>query len=174
MMKYSLIAFLATFWGLASAFVTPNAARSATVAVSMAPKYDKKAGRWEITSPEEGPEGGYGPAKTLLIGGPKPFISRVATPDDYEQAVLKFMAGEKCSREVAQGNMDRYLENAQDWAFERFECEKKGRPYPQYHIVKTKQIALTLVWAGIVAVVGGRAAFSLATGTYYWSFLSSQ
>eukprot|EP00527_Entomoneis_sp_CCMP2396_P006577 CAMPEP_0198144236 /NCGR_PEP_ID=MMETSP1443-20131203/14322_1 /TAXON_ID=186043 /ORGANISM="Entomoneis sp., Strain CCMP2396" /LENGTH=139 /DNA_ID=CAMNT_0043807595 /DNA_START=129 /DNA_END=548 /DNA_ORIENTATION=- len=139
----------------------------------MAPKFDKSQGKWLTTTPEDGPEAGYGPGKTLLIAGPKPFLTRVFSADDYEQAVLKFMASEKCSREVAQGNMDRYLENGQDWAYERMEAEKKGRAYPKYHVLETKGIILTCVWASFVLGLGGRVVYSLATGVYYWEFLRS-
>lgn len=72
-------------------------------------KYD--GSRWIPTKPEEGPEAGYGIGKTLLLRGPKPFLTRLLSPDDYEQAVLKFMAGDKCSRIEAQANMDFYLES---------------------------------------------------------------
>ena len=157
-----------------------DARNGGRTSLSMAPKYDKALSRWVVTDDEDGPEAGYGPVKTLLLRGPKPFFSRIFTPDDYEQAVLKFMAGEKCSREVAQGNMvcfshgevlvwkatlnltpapfdahfqDRYLENGQDWAFERLEAEKKGRDYPAYHILDTKQLVLTLTWSAIVSWV---------------------
>lgn len=151
--------------------MAPHANKANDLALSMAPRYDKAEGKWLVTSPEEGPEAGYGPGKTLLLAGPKPFLTRLFSPDDYEQAVLKFMAGEKCSREVAQGNLDRYFENAQDWAFERLEAEKKGRPYPAYHVLDQKGLVLTLVWSTIVGAFGGRAIYSLATGVYYWSFL---
>jgi len=149
-MKSVLISFLALL-GLTSsnAFAVSQNSRYG-VALSMAPKYDKNEGRWTPSTPEEGSEFGYGPTKTLLLHGPKPWFSRVFTPDDYDQAVLKFMAGEKCTREVAQGNMDRFLENAQDWAFERLEREKKGLPYPNYHILDTKQVILTSTWSVII------------------------
>jgi hypothetical protein len=63
----------------------------------MAPKYDKAAQKWTPSKPEEGPEAGYPPINTLLLHGPKPWFQRVFTPNDYEQAVLKYMAGDKCS-----------------------------------------------------------------------------
>ena len=72
----------------------------------MAPRFDKTQQKWIPTKPEEGPEAGYPASRTLLLHGPRPFFSRVFTPDDYEQAVLKYMAGDKCSRDEAQGNMD--------------------------------------------------------------------
>jgi hypothetical protein len=77
--------------------------------LSMAPKYDKKTSKWSPTKPEDGPENGYGVVRTLLLHGPLPWFQRVFKPEDYNQAVYKFMAGEKCSRDVAQGNMDAYL-----------------------------------------------------------------
>jgi len=77
----------------------------------MAPRFDRATQRWSPSTPDEGPEAGYGIGRTLLLQGPKPFIHRLFQPDDYEQAVLKFMAGEKCSRVEAQGNMDAYLES---------------------------------------------------------------
>jgi hypothetical protein len=77
------------------------------ISLAMAPKFDGE--KWVTTSPEEEPSAGYGAEKTLLLHGPKPFLNRVFQPDDYEQAVLKFMAGDKCSRDDAQGNMDKYL-----------------------------------------------------------------
>jgi hypothetical protein len=82
---------------------------SSSSSLSMAPKYDKAAQKWTPSKPEEGPEAGYPPINTLLLHGPKPFLQRVFTPDDYEQAVLKYMSGDKCSRDIAQGNMDAYL-----------------------------------------------------------------
>ena len=50
---------------------------------------------------------------------------------------------------MAQGNLDRMAENAQDWAFERLEAEKAGRKI-DYTKLDKKQIALTTVWAGFI------------------------
>jgi hypothetical protein len=94
---------------VAQAFVVSRQTAGSSSSLSMAPKYDKKTEKWSATKPEEGPEAGYPPTKTLLLHGPKPYFQRIFTPDDYEQAVLKFMSGDKCSRDVAQGNMDAYL-----------------------------------------------------------------
>ena len=167
-----LFLLLLALVSVVQAFVCPRTtAIRDNAGLSMAPKFDKSTGKWSPSSPEEGPEGGYAPWKSLLLRGPKPFFSRVFTPDDYEQGVLKFMATDKVSRVVAQGNMDRYLENAQDWAFERLESEQKGRPYPEYHVLDKKSLVLTLVWSAGVFALGGRAVYSLATGEYYWAFL---
>jgi hypothetical protein len=37
------------------------------------------------------------------------------SPDDYQQAVYKFQAKEQCDINTAQGNMDAYFENPNDW-----------------------------------------------------------
>jgi hypothetical protein len=80
--------------------------------LAMAPRFDVSVQKWVPTKPEEEASAGYPAFKTLLLRGPKPFLHRVLQPDDYEQAVLKFMAGDGVDRETAQGNMDAYLESA--------------------------------------------------------------
>jgi hypothetical protein len=92
--------------------IAPRASvRASSLALAMAPKYDKMMQLWTPQSPDEGPEGGYGIGRTLLLHGPKPFFSRLFQPADYEQAVLKFMANDKVGRVEAQGNMDAYLDS---------------------------------------------------------------
>jgi hypothetical protein len=77
----------------------------------MAPRFDTASNKWVATKPEDEATSGYSVYKTLLLRGPKPFLHRVLQPDDYEQAVLKFMAGDGVDRNTAQGNMDAYLES---------------------------------------------------------------
>jgi hypothetical protein len=174
MMKTLLILFFV--FGLAQAFTTPQPQRSsvptATGSLSksarfMAPKFDGE--KWVATKAEEGPEAGYDATRTLLMHGPKPWFQRVFQSEDYEQAVLKFMAGDKCSRDEAQGNMDAYLRNPQDWAFARMEMGRTGKKI-DYSKVDKKSLVLTFVWSGIVAVVGGRVAYAISTGTDFWAF----
>ena len=168
MMLRSLFLFVALF-SVAAAFVPHH--QAATIvrhALHMAPQF--KNGRFEPTTDAEGPEAGYGVGKTFLLQGPKPAFTRIFQPDDYEQAVLKFMAQDKCDRDTAQGNMDAYLRNPQDWAFNRMEQEKKGIVY-NYTDISAKQIALVLVWSGIVSLFAGRAVYSLVTGV---GFVSSK
>ena len=90
-----------------SAFAPVQQPQKATTSLGMAPKWD--GDKWVPTSDAEGPSAGYGPGKTLLLHGPIPFYNRIFKADDYEQAVLKFMAGDKVDRTEAQGNMDFYL-----------------------------------------------------------------
>ena len=82
----------------------------------MVPRFDKKTNRWFTDDPEEMDGSSYGPIGSLYRAGPKPFLQRITNPDIYDQAVLKYMAQDKCERKEAQGNMDAYLDNPQDWA----------------------------------------------------------
>jgi hypothetical protein len=114
MMRSILLALLPA---LALSFC-PQPTSHATLSLGMAPKYDKNTNKWTPTSADEGPEAGYDLWGSLLRQGPNPFIQRVFNADDYEQAVLKFMAGDKVDRNVAQSEMDAYLQNPNDWACE--------------------------------------------------------
>jgi hypothetical protein len=127
----------------------------------MAPKYD--GSRWYPSSSDDGPEAGYPPINTLLRHGPKPWFTRVFQSEDYEQAVLKFMAGDKCDRSTAQGNMDAYLRNPQDWQFNRFEEQKRGVKY-DYVTINATDVALVAVWSSVVLGFGGRAVYIAITG----------
>jgi len=163
----SIFVFQALFYAQAFTTTTPVKGKVLSPPLSMV-KYD--GSRWIPTKPEEGPQAGYGIGKTLLLRGPKPFLARLLSPDDYEQAVLKFMAGDKCSRIEAQANMDFYLENPNDWAYNRFQEQKLGIKY-DYASIDTKQITLTLTWATLILSLGGRALLCYQTGENFWSFL---
>lgn len=112
----------------------------------MAPRFDKSSGKWYATTEEE--KSDYGPIGTLIRAGPLPFINRLTKPDDYDQAVLKYMALEGCSRKEAQGNMDAYLENPNDWTYQKLQ-EKKGGFKKDYANANTnpKQLILSGTWA---------------------------
>jgi hypothetical protein len=94
----------------------PQPKSSAIVSLGMAPRYDNVSNKWMPTSPEEGPEAGYDILGSLLRQGPAPAFNRIFKAGDYEQAVLKFMAGDKVDRMTAQAEMDAYLSNPSDWA----------------------------------------------------------
>jgi hypothetical protein len=139
----------------------------------MAPKFEN--GKWVATQPDDQPEAGYPPFQTLIMHGPGPWFTRTFNPDDYEQAVLKFMASDKVSRTEAQGNMDAYLRNPADWTYNRMESEKRGTKI-DYATVNPKETAKVLVWAGIVFFFFGRIGIVLASGAdvnnmEFWSFL---
>lgn len=134
-----------------SAFVAPRQSQASVQSstLPMAPRFDPASQRWSPATEEESAASSYPPIRSLLRHGPKAFFVRTTQPDNYDQAVLKFMAKEQCSRWEAQGNMDRYFENAQDWAFERYEAERTGRKL-DYVTINQQQVVLSSVWAGIV------------------------
>ena len=72
----------------------------ATTYLGMVPRFEKASQKWFPTSDEEGPTAGYGIVGSLYRAGPVPFFQRVVNGDTYEQAVLKYMAQEKCDRKV--------------------------------------------------------------------------
>eukprot|EP00568_Trieres_chinensis_P005714 CAMPEP_0183293256 /NCGR_PEP_ID=MMETSP0160_2-20130417/2011_1 /TAXON_ID=2839 ORGANISM="Odontella Sinensis, Strain Grunow 1884" /NCGR_SAMPLE_ID=MMETSP0160_2 /ASSEMBLY_ACC=CAM_ASM_000250 /LENGTH=200 /DNA_ID=CAMNT_0025454343 /DNA_START=22 /DNA_END=624 /DNA_ORIENTATION=+ len=125
------------------------------------PRYDKATQRWEATCTEDG----YGPVGSLLRFGPVPFFLRLSDPDKYEQAVLKYQASEKCVRMEAQGNMDAYFENPNDWAIQKLE-EKRGSAKRDYANLDEGQVALTLIWAVLITGVLIRIGFVLASGDF--------
>lgn len=101
-----------------SAFVrspSKNAVQRSTP-LSMAVRFDKAAGKWFTDDPEEMVGSSYGPVGSLYRAGPKPFFQHLLNSETYDQAVLKYMAQAGCDRTEAQGNMDAFLENPQDWA----------------------------------------------------------
>lgn len=157
--------------GHSRAFVPVHGPRRAS-GIFMAPKFDKKTQRWSPGSPEEGPEAGYPVINTLLNHGPNPAFQRIFAADDYDQAVLKFMAGDKCSRDVAQGNMDRYLDNPNDWAYERMEAQKTGF-YRDYVTLEVKQVILSLAWSVILFSYVGAFIYSYQTGNSFSETLGS-
>eukprot|EP00980_Cylindrotheca_fusiformis_P005046 scaffold1069_cov143-Cylindrotheca_fusiformis.AAC.4 len=108
-----------TTLGFAPIIRTMGTTKSSTLALPMVPKFDPTQEKWVATSPEEGPEAGYDIWGSLLRQGPNPFFQRLFQAEDYNQGVLKFMAGDKVDRNTAQAEMDAYLQNPNDWAYNR-------------------------------------------------------
>lgn len=130
------------------------------------PKFDKNINKWVVSSPDEGPEAGYGPLGSLLRQGPLPFFNRVFKADEYEQAVLKFMAGDQADRMRAQAEMDSYLANPNDWAYNRMQGYKMD-----YLTLNNQQIALTLVWSVLILSLGARGIYCAQVGENFWAIL---
>jgi len=120
--------------------------------LSMA-KFDRSTNLFVPEGPSEEPSAGYGLVGSLIRAGPLPFFRRVADPVQYEQAVLKYMATDGCDRNEAQGNMDAFFENPNDWQYQKLQ-EKKGGAKKDYANANTspKEVALTGTWALIVVV----------------------
>lgn len=132
----------------------------------MAPRFDKQLNQWVATSPDEGPEAGYDIWGTVIRHGPVPFFNRIVKAGEYEQGVLKFMAGDNADRNTAQAEMDAYLSNPNDWAYNRL----KGYNV-DYLAINQKQVTLNLVWATFILSLGARGLYCAVTGDYYWDIL---
>jgi len=128
---------------------------------SALPTFDKNTQLW---SPAEGAEEPYSIGRTLLGNGPVPALNRLTSSGDYMQAVYKFQAVEKCTLRYSQGSMDAYLENPNDWAFQRSSEERGGYKKKYGEPIAKKQLLLTVVWGvGITSAIGNFA-FSLISG----------
>ena len=136
------LVFLLSTLSLVSAFGSFQG-KSKAAAKGGYPTFDKKTQRW---SPAPNAEEPYGLGRTLLGNGPVPFFTRLTQSDDYMQAVYKFQASEKCTIRCAQGNMDAYFENPNDWAFQRKAEENGGYKKKYGEPIPTKNVILTVVW----------------------------
>ena len=150
MIKYLLLtAFLVGttvgFVPQASRFSPATALNAGKLAT---PTFNKATQKWEKAASDDG-EYPYDAWGALLRHGPAPFISRLVSPADYEQQVLKYMAVAKVSRAEATGNMDAKLNNAADWAYQKME-ESRGRPKVDFTYLDRKKAALTITWSIII------------------------
>lgn len=131
----------------------------------MVPRYDKTTERWSTDNPDEMAGSSYGPIGSLYRAGPKPFLQRIFQADTYDQAVLKYIAQDGCDRQEAQGNMDAFLENPQDWAYQKV-CEQNGSYKKDYANanMSPKQVGLSTVWGIGVVYFFGTLAYNGITG----------
>ena len=75
---------------------------SSSALLASAPRFDKATEKWIVTDPEtQGPSAGYNIIGSLYRAGPVPVVTRIFNGEQYEQAVLKFMAAEGCDRIVS-------------------------------------------------------------------------
>lgn len=144
MMRLLLVTILC-----ASAFAfapqSSNKRATATSLFARKPTFNKKTETWEKASDDDGLYP-YDAVGSLLRHGPSPFITRLTNADEYEQAVLKYMANAGVSRAEATGNMDAKLNNAMDWTYQKM-AEKNGAPKVDYTTLKKKNAILVAVWA---------------------------
>lgn len=142
------------------------------MSLSMAPRFDKTTGKWFTDDPEEMDGSSYGPIGSLYRAGPKPFFTRVFNPDTYDQAVLKYMAQDGCDRKEAQGNMDAFLDNMQDWAYQKVQ-EQNGKYKKDYANANMapKQVILSTVWGvGVIYFIVNFAYTGIQGGMFSDSF----
>eukprot|EP00569_Conticribra_weissflogii_P008432 CAMPEP_0171359788 /NCGR_PEP_ID=MMETSP0879-20121228/812_1 /TAXON_ID=67004 /ORGANISM="Thalassiosira weissflogii, Strain CCMP1336" /LENGTH=217 /DNA_ID=CAMNT_0011865987 /DNA_START=29 /DNA_END=679 /DNA_ORIENTATION=+ len=139
--------------------------RSAAPYKRRPPTFNKETSQWEPSSETESPP--YGPIGSFLRGGPTPFLIRLVSPDQYDQAVFKYMAQSSCSRAEAQGNMDAYFNNAADWMYQKSE-EARGAPKVDYTVLKPKQAILVITWALFVTPFLGRCVYLIGFTDAGW------
>mmetsp|Transcript_46305 Transcript_46305/g.112237 ORF Transcript_46305/g.112237 Transcript_46305/m.112237 type:complete len:179 (+) Transcript_46305:1-537(+) len=139
--------------------------RVRNLSLSMAPKYDPVTNRWTPTSPDEEASAGYPAWGSLLRQGPSPFFQRVFNADDYDQGVLKMMARDDMSRSEAQGNMDAYIRNPNDWALQKVE-EQRGAPKIDYvnANMEVGDLILTAGWSSILLAFVSRTVYLYTVG----------
>jgi hypothetical protein len=131
----------------------------------MVPRYDGQTQRWEERLPEEEESAGYPPIGSLIRQGPLPFLQRLKEPDMYNQAVLKMMAERDMDRKEAQGNMDAYLGNPNDWAVQKIEENKGAAKFDYANVnMEPKSLALTGIWASVVLTVVTRSIYLMSVG----------
>lgn len=74
---------------------------------------------------------------------------------------MKYMAQAKCDRTEAQGNMDAFLENPQDWAYQKLQEQNNPDAYKKDYAnanMNPKQVALSTIWgAGVIYFLGNLA-----------------
>jgi len=151
-------------------------AESSSSQLFMAPRYDEEAKRWAPTSPDEEASAGYSPFGSLLRQGPIPFLQRIRDPDGYDQGVLKMLANEDfASRDEAQGNMDAYLQNPNDYAEQKLEEKRTGVKYDYANAnMNAGDLALTAAWTGVLLSVVARVVYVSQNGcdefcqAYHW------
>jgi hypothetical protein len=134
----------------------------------MVPKY--VGNKWVPQTEEDMPSAGYDLFGTLIRHGPKPALTRLTSPEEYEQAILKFMATDQCDYITAQGNMDAYLRNPPDWQYTRMEDMKKGfEKQRDYVTIKVQDVILVLTWSTIVLAIVARVIYSITNGVDFVS-----
>lgn len=158
---------------------SPPAPSGPPPGLAMAPRYDSRTGRYSPSRPEEEASAGYGPLGSLLRQGPVPFVRRLVKPEKYDQGVLKMMADDPSgvgrSRDTAQGNMDAFLCNPNDYALQKLE-EKAGAPEFDYGQANMElgQLALTAAWSGVLLALVSRIVYVSVSGcdefcqTFHW------
>ena len=164
MMNHQLVLLLLVAFATSRTYAfVPTITRSTSGAATARSMVRFDGEKWIPETDNETPDAGYNIGGTLLRFGPIPAVKRIFESEQYEQAVLKFMYGEGCDRNQAQGNMDYYMRNPNDWLAVRLQEEKSGVKN-DFATIDAGRIALTLVWGGIVLGIGAKLALQIASG----------
>jgi len=138
-----------------------------TTLLKMAPRFDAETQRWSPTTLEEEADAGYPPTGSLIRQGPIPFFVRLFKSDEYEQSVLKYMATENCTRMEAQGNIDCFWRNQNDWMERKMIEQRTGKKFDFASPPSTQKIVLTAVWACIVVYFFSDLAYKIGSGRVF-------
>ena len=103
---------------------------------------------------------------TFEVIGPSKILIQLHSPTKRSQAVLKYMASEGCDRKEAQGNMDAFLDNPQDWGYQKVQEKEAGAFKKDYANANMdpKSVILSTVWAAGVVYFFGDLALKLTRG----------
>lgn len=129
------------------------------------PKLDPATSQY-APPPELEPSKFYSPTSTLLRAGPVPFVTRLVSPEKYEQAVYKYMnEAREASLQTAQGNMDAFFAAPDVWAEQKL-MEQKGQRevYDYGKGPESGRVVLSTVWGGSVILLILRVLWQVAHG----------
>jgi len=95
---------------------------------------------------------------SLLRNGPLPLITRITSPDKYEQAVFKYQFESKESDlEEAQANMDAFFSAPDVWADQKMREQKGEREVFRYaKPLETEKVLLSVIWGSAVLFAIGK------------------
>lgn len=95
---------------------------------------------------------------SLLRNGPLPLITRIASPDKYEQAVYKYQFESKESDlEEAQANMDAFFSAPDVWADQKMREQRGERAVFKYaKPLETEKVLLSVIWGSLVLFAIGK------------------
>lgn len=129
------------------------------------PKYDAATDNY---FPPAGvsPSQFYSPVFTLIRAGPVPFLTRLTSPQKYEQSIWKYQyEAKEPSLLTAQGNMDAFFAAPDVWAEQKL-LEQQGRRevFDYGKEAPAGRVALSIAWGSFVSGLLGRVLWQLLHG----------
>jgi hypothetical protein len=94
----------------------------------------------------------YPPYLSLLRNGPLPLLTRLTSPDKYQQAIYKYQFESKeTDLQEAQANMDAFFSAPDVWAEQKMKEQRGEREVYMYNKpLIPERVALSVVWGSIV------------------------
>mmetsp|Transcript_32067 Transcript_32067/g.47167 ORF Transcript_32067/g.47167 Transcript_32067/m.47167 type:complete len:185 (+) Transcript_32067:36-590(+) len=108
----------------------------------------------------------YSLPETLVRAGPVSLLTRVTSPDKYEQSILRYMyESQTTDVTTAQGNMDAFFRAPDVWAEQKMLEQRGDREVYDYGKGPTfDRIVLATVWGSFVSGLIGRVLWQLVHG----------